>query len=153
MDSVIAANNRNSNINNNNEELDDDHNIMTEESLNDDGYLGVSVKDFVVILFMLGLWLYSIILMFRAWNRILNFSGSNLPARTEKATVLWRWVLDHLVVVQKKKSQQEEQHKTEEENGVRSELPDVLSRKYSFILHVNKYNPDCRITTSDSSVF
>lgn len=55
----------------------------------------ISVKDGCVIGFMLALWLYSMILMFRAWRRILNFSEDQLN-RPEAATVLWRWVMDRI---------------------------------------------------------
>ena len=85
----------------------------------------MSVKDGIVIGFMLGLWLYSIILMFRqirvlsilaslmklhqfffflyrAWSKILNFSDDQV-GRPEKAAVLWKWLIERLRKSKKEK--------------------------------------------------
>ncbi|TRY79716.1 hypothetical protein TCAL_01987 [Tigriopus californicus] len=58
-----------------------------------------SIKDGVVIAFVMCLWLYSIMLMYRAWNRILNFSGVQFRSNSssEKASVLWRWLMDRIL--------------------------------------------------------
>lgn len=63
----------------------------------------ISIKDGIVIGFMLSLWFYSIYLMFRAWSKMLNFSDDG-SARPEKAAFLWKWLMEH---VRNKKKEQE----------------------------------------------
>ncbi len=49
--------------------------------------------------------------IFRAWNRILNFSEDQLRPRTEKAAFLWKWVLEHILL--QKRGQQQQSHDVE----------------------------------------
>merc|ERR1712018_234231 len=77
----------------------------------------ISVKDGLVIGFMLALWLYSMILMFRAWRRILNFSEDQLN-RPEAATVLWRWVMDRI----RMKRKMNEDNQDVENGGAQSNI-------------------------------
>ena len=39
----------------------------------------VPVKDWVIVLFMLGLWLYSIMLIVRAWAKVHHMPGGKRP--------------------------------------------------------------------------
>ncbi len=54
----------------------------------------------------------------RAWNRILNFSEDQLRSRPEKTMLLWRWVLQHILM---QKRSQEAEEEEEEKRGKKEE--------------------------------
>merc|ERR1719266_699886 len=53
----------------------------------------LTAKDYVIILFMLGLWAYSIHLILRAWNKILS-DGSTEYRQEGTGAIWWRILLE-----------------------------------------------------------